>query len=96
MTTTQVPPFVSTRIDHLCGNGRCVNPSHLEAVAVVTRTDLLAAFQAVTDTTWRLNRARYTQFGIVTERAEYKDAAAADLAAHVAMLDAIYALDIPA
>ena len=86
MTTTQTPPFVSTRIDI----------SDQPAVAVVTRTDLLAAFEAVTDTTYRLNAARYTQFGTVMQRDEYIAAATADLAAHATMLDVIYALDIPA
>ena len=61
------------------------------------RAELLFAFGVVAGATCRLNAARYTQFGTETERAEYKDASQADLAANKAMIDAIYALKgIPA
>ena len=68
--------------------------------AATTRTDLLATFEAVTEAAIRLAAARYTQLGTDTERAEYGaeyDAARnADIVARQAMIDAIYALGIPA
>lgn len=96
MTTTQIPPVVSTRIDHLCRNSRCVNPNHLEAVAAITRTDLLATFEAFTDAEYRLDSASPTWDGTDTERAEYMVAFRAHLDTYRAMIDAIAALDIPA
>ena len=76
MTTTRIPPVVSTRIDI--------------SDQPATQADLLAAFEAVTEAIYRLNSARYNQFGTELERVEYKDASKAELAAYAAMLDVIY------
>ena len=82
MTTKQIPPVVSTRID-ISGQP-------------MTRTDLLALFAAYSRAEdYRVQCGR-DRFGTNDERAEYKAASQAALAAHQAMLDGISALDIPA
>lgn len=88
MTSTQVHPFVSTRID-ISGQP-----------AVVTRTELLALFTAYKTAAADRLDAEAVRFSTLTPsdnvREWYTVARRADTAAHKAMLDAIAGLGIPA